>query len=205
MSSTHFDSVTQVYLRLCFPSLAPVVLVCGCTAGSASLGVQTDDTFRPASESTHTAVESPLCINEFVASNSESWQDSSGLFPDWVEIHNPTATPISMQGWFISDDPERPFEWPVDPTLTIEPGGFQVLIADGQPDLGPDHLPFALREEGEGVSLRRADGVGEAVLYGLVIEDFSWARQTDCCPQPGACMTQVWGGTPGTSNNGATR
>ena len=178
----------------------------GCSAGTAGLGT-TDDTaaVSPTNPSTALAEPSPLCINEFMPRNETAWQDEGGDHPDWIELHNPGAAPVSLQGWFISDDPDRAYEWALDSTLSVPAGGHMVLIADNQPQLGPEHLPFALSETGEGVSLRRSDGVGEALRFGTVIADYSWARQPDCCPDPEQCMTQQLGGTPGASNGGGRR
>lgn len=177
-----------------------------CSVGTAGLGTTDDTSAVPTTGGSDATAEAPpLCINEFMPSNTSAWQDASGGYPDWLEIHNPGVDPHSLQGWFISDDPDRAYEWALDPTLSVPAGGYLILIADNQPQLGPEHLPFALSETGEGVSLRRADGVGEALRFGTAITDFSWARQPDCCPDPEQCMQQHLGGTPGASNGGGRR
>ena len=30
--------------------------------------------------------------------------DGDGRFSDWIEIHNPSATPVNLDGWHLSDD-----------------------------------------------------------------------------------------------------
>ena len=42
-------------------------------------------------------------ISEFLASNSGGLRDEEGDSPDWMEIHNPGATPVNLGGWFLTD------------------------------------------------------------------------------------------------------
>ena len=54
-------------------------------------------------------------INEFMASNTRSVPDITDFedYPDWIELHNPGATEVSLNGYFLSDNPNEPFKWPV--------------------------------------------------------------------------------------------
>ena len=49
-----------------------------------------------------------LVLNEFVASNATGHTDESGAYPDWIEIHDPTAFSINLSGHAISHDSTRP-------------------------------------------------------------------------------------------------
>ncbi|MFM7803149.1 MAG: hypothetical protein ACKPGK_01455, partial [Verrucomicrobiota bacterium] len=46
-------------------------------------------------------------ISEFLASNTRSHPDivDFGDYPDWIELENTTAAPVSLAGWYLSDDP----------------------------------------------------------------------------------------------------
>ena len=97
------------------------------------------------------AVEStplPLAINEFMASNGNTIADERGKFSDWIEIANTGSSPVNTGGLYISDEPEEPLKWQIPegfPSITtIPPGGFLVLWADKEPNLGPLHLGFKL-------------------------------------------------------------
>ena len=46
-------------------------------------------------------------INEVVSSNSV-YIDEDGDTPDWLEIYNYGSQDVSINGWFLSDDPETP-------------------------------------------------------------------------------------------------
>ena len=141
-----------------------------------------------------------LCINEFVADNSDGWLDEVHANPDWIELHNPGDVTLSLADHYLTDDGEDPFKEPLDPSLEIEAGGFLLLVADGRPELGPGHLGFSLSRLGESVGLFREDGMGEVLHFGPVERDFAWARSPDCCSSMPDCAEQVWYGTPGASN-----
>ena len=38
-------------------------------------------------------------LNEIVSSNQSSYYDEDGETPDWIELYNPTASNISLNGW----------------------------------------------------------------------------------------------------------
>ncbi len=45
-------------------------------------------------------------ITEFLAVNSSDLTDGDGAFSDWIEIHNPGASPIDLSGWHLTDSTE---------------------------------------------------------------------------------------------------
>ena len=122
-----------------------------------------------------------------------------GSRPDWLELHNPGATEVSLDGWTIgdSDDPED--VEPILGSMVIPPGGELVLFADGQPELGPRHLEMSLDSDGESLALYAPDGRGEVVHYGELEGDIALSRNTDCCRGDG-CWSFVRHGSPGVGN-----
>ncbi|MBE3070712.1 MAG: lamin tail domain-containing protein, partial [Planctomycetes bacterium] len=46
---------------------------------------------------------------------------------DWIELHNTTAGPISVGGWYLSDDPHDLMKYRIAPGTTIAGGGYLVL------------------------------------------------------------------------------
>jgi len=137
-----------------------------------------------------------VCINELMPSNALS-HVVDGESPDWIELHNPTAETVSLARWRVTDDLEDPYKHVLPDGLTLEPLGYLVLYADGEPDLGLTHLPFSLNNSGETFGLYRPDGTGTAVRFGRIDDDLAAARQTDCCTD---CWTYPFAGTPGTTN-----
>lgn len=103
-----------------------------------------------------TSIEGQLCINEFMASNQAYLPGPNKDFPDWVELHNPTDTDVSLEGFLLSDKPDD-LTRHVFGKITIAAGGFLLLWADGDTKLGVDHLGFKLDADGEFIGLYRAD------------------------------------------------
>ena len=169
-----------------------LVLLLAC-AGSEPVAIGSD------SASATVAGPLELCINEFVADNSTGWQDENGVFADWIELHNPTATDVPLEGWFLTDDADDPWKHELG-GVSVAAGGFLILVADDQPQDGPTHVSFALDTTGESLGLFRQDGVGELLTFGAVAEDFAWVRSPDCCADAATCAVQQWLGTPGASN-----
>ncbi|MFM7730490.1 MAG: lamin tail domain-containing protein, partial [Flavobacteriales bacterium] len=78
---------------------------------------------------------SNLRINEIVASNQAGQFDEFLEYDDWVEIYNPSGSPITnLAGYYISDDPDSLDKWMIpfdDPGLTtVLPNGFLVIWID---------------------------------------------------------------------------
>jgi hypothetical protein len=144
----------------------------------------------------HTDGVLSLCVNELMADNAAALLTAEGATPDWIELHNPTAEAVSLAGWRLGDDPAE--AQPL-PELWVEAGGFLLLYADGEPELGPEHLDFRLASDGDQVALYDPDGDGERIRFGHIEPDFSLARTQDCCPDAD-CWTHRFRGTPGAPN-----
>lgn len=100
-------------------------------------------------------------ISEFLAKNTAGLVDEDGQHGDWIEIHNPTTSPQSMDGWFLTDTAAAKTKWKF-PAVTIEPGGFLLVWADGKDRRVPGsplHTNFSLNSDGEYLALVRPDGV----------------------------------------------
>ena len=44
-----------------------------------------------------------LQINEVVSSNSSIFFDEDGDTPDWIEIYNPSSSPVNLKDYGLSD------------------------------------------------------------------------------------------------------
>ena len=92
------------------------------------------------------ATTSRLVINEWMAN------DRNG---DWIELHNPQAMPIRLDGLFLTDDissiGRTQFEIPE--LNFIATGGFVKWIADADLAKGGDHVNFSLASLGEPIAL----------------------------------------------------
>ncbi len=79
--------------------------------------------------------------------------NEEGQFVDWIELHNTGNTAVNMQNWSLTDNANNPRKW-VFPSVTIEPNGYLVVLADGNPsDTPPLQTNFSLSGEGEFLGL----------------------------------------------------
>ncbi|MCU0781964.1 MAG: lamin tail domain-containing protein, partial [Akkermansiaceae bacterium] len=107
-----------------------------------------------------TAWSSPL-ITEFMASSGSNiygtavLTDEAGDSSDWIEIHNPTADPVSLAGWHLTDNADSLEKWPL-PGIVLNPGSYLVLFASGKDRRDPGselHTNFSLAADGEYLAL----------------------------------------------------
>ena len=99
-------------------------------------------------------------ISEFMAENVTTVPDENGDFSDWIEIHNPAATAVSLDGWYLTDSPTNLTNWKF-PTVTLQPAEFLVVWASNKNRrvLGaPLHTNFSLAKEGEYLALVSLSG-----------------------------------------------
>lgn len=163
------------------------------------------DTARDTSGGTDTAwAPLEVCVNEFMPETVAAVLSDAGEASDWIELHNPGAVEVSLSGWALTNEQDDPFRSTLPEGLVLPAGGFLVLWADQGVAIGERHLNFSLDADGGEVGLHAPDGRGAIVTYGAVAEDFSVARQPDCCTDAG-CFAFDYRGTPGASNGGAAR
>lgn len=128
-----------------------------------------------------------LYINEFMANNSSCCPDQDGgkdEFDDWIEIYNPGTTAIDIGGMYFSQHKKEPLGYQIPKTdsklTTIQPGGFLVLWADGNPGQGVLHLKFKLNQNGEYIGLFYQDGRKiDGLKFGKQNENTSYGRSSD--------------------------
>lgn len=102
-----------------------------------------------------------LIINEFMASNRFVLQDEDGDYPDWIELYNPTDSPVNLKGYWLSDDPSAALHW-FFPEKVMEPGEYLIVFASGKDRTDPEggylHTNFRINRGGDSVVLGRPDG-----------------------------------------------
>ena len=117
-------------------------------------------------------------LNEIMAENLSTIAHG-GVYPDWVELHNPGATAVNLAAWSLSDDGNpRKYVFPNNATLAA--GAYLVVWCDSLTNAPGLHSGFALGRNGESVFLydpqtNRID----AATYGLQLPDYSVGRVSD--------------------------
>ncbi|MCO4772629.1 MAG: lamin tail domain-containing protein [Deltaproteobacteria bacterium] len=141
-----------------------------------------------------------VVINELQADNATTLADEVGGFDDWVELFNPGAEVADLTGHYLTDNLGDPLRWRFPSGTLVEPGGYLLVWADGEPD-GSLHASFKLSSAGEEIGLFGPVG-GEIVMldageFDEQDQDQSMARTPDGAlnwvadPSP----------TPGTAND----
>ena len=108
-----------------------------------------------------------LRISELMASNKSTLADQDGEFSDWIEIHNPTAGPLSLGGWYLTDTVGEPTKWRF-PNTNVAAYGYLILFASNKDRAvaGAElHTNFKMNEAGEYLALVQPDGVTVASEY----------------------------------------
>ena len=102
--------------------------------------------------------DSPVVINEFIASNNAGSTDPQGEYEDWIELHNLGETPIDVGGFYLTDDLDEPTKWQIPTGTVIEAMGYVLIWADNDLEDGGLHAAFSLSATGEDLALFDSDG-----------------------------------------------
>ena len=118
-----------------------------------------------------------VVISEFMASNDNTILDGDGESSDWIELYNPTASPVNLDGWFLTDKDDNLDKWEI-PNVTLaasgDPSGndYLLIFASGQDDDDYPyfdgqhyHTNFELSKSGESVLLVESDGASISHSY----------------------------------------
>jgi hypothetical protein len=106
------------------------------------------------------AVEDSPYISEIMAANSGTLADEDGDYSDWIEIYNPGATSLNLDGWFLTDSTNNLSKWRF-PSTNLAGGGFVIVFASEKDRRTPGarlHTNFKLSADGEYLALVRSDG-----------------------------------------------
>ena len=102
---------------------------------------------------------------------------------DWVELYNQEETEISLEGYYLTDDPEKPTQLSLE-GLSIPAGGYLAIVLD-------DTAPFRLSADGETVYLFYYDQLLGQMTYGLSENGESYDADGPCpLATPGYANTQ---------------
>ncbi len=151
---------------------------------------------------TGTASWPALRINEWMAANNSYLDPVDNHADDWIEIFNPTAAPVNLTNWLLSDNPGNPAKFAVPAGYSIPAGGYFFVWADNEtaqntaanPQL---HTNFKLSASGASILLSSPDGtLVDSVTFGPQTTDRTEGRYPDGAAGPHALTLP----TPGTAN-----
>ncbi|MDB6072007.1 MAG: hypothetical protein JWL81_3178 [Verrucomicrobiales bacterium] len=106
--------------------------------------------------------------------NTQDQQFSVAAFPDlpefsdWIELHNTSGTPQSLDGFALTDDPTQSAKWSLPAGLVIPANGYLLVLADEKsevPGLHYPHANFSLNADGEALRLFKNGVLQDAVDF----------------------------------------
>lgn len=116
-------------------------------------------------------------ITEFLASNTNGLLDEDGDTSDWIEIHNPTSSPINLAGWNLTDNLNDFSKWSF-PTTTLQPDTYLMVFASGKNRVATGaelHTNFKLSAGGESLALVSPQGTPSSLFeFPAQVSNFSY-------------------------------
>jgi len=129
-----------------------------------------------------TAPNTPVVINELMASNTGTLADPQGEYDDWIELRNVTDQEVDLTGRYLSDEPNHPRKWAFPAGTTIAANGYLLVWADEDTTDTPGlHASFKLSSiDGDEIFLTDTDAnlnaVLDSVVFGTQETDRSYGR-----------------------------
>src|SRR5688572_29982589 len=100
-----------------------------------------------------------IIISEFMANNTRTLADEDGEFEDWIELHNPTAAAVDLEGWSLTDNALNLTKWTF-PAVSIPAKGYLIVWTSNKNRRTPGsplHTNFKLDGDGEYLALMKPD------------------------------------------------
>lgn len=174
-------------------------VVYGLQPGGYSLARQ-----HPGADDWQLAAPSPLTTNRFVTLGSagsvrvNEWM-ASASGEDWFELMNTGAEPVALGELWLTDTLSDQAQQRIAPRSFIGAGdnAWALLIADGKPASGANHVSFKLNASGEALALLKSDGtILDVTSFGEQVKNVSQGR----FPDGAARVVSFTAPTPGSSN-----
>jgi hypothetical protein len=137
--------------------------------------------------------------------NASGIADNQGEREPWIELFNSSASPISLEGFYLTDDYLDLNKWAFPAGAVVNPGEFKVVIGDGETGestAGELHTSFRVAAGTGSVALTRlANGIPQIVDY-LNFDNLAADRSYGAF-RDGQLFdrTEFFYPTPGTSND----
>jgi hypothetical protein len=123
-----------------------------------------------------------LFINEFMADNTRTIKDETGIYEDWIELYNGTNAAIFLGDKYLSDDFLNPNKWKM-PTDSLAARSWRLFWLDSDVLQGTKHASFKLSAGGEqiGIFSNFTEGYApiDTVTFGQQVADISFGRLPD--------------------------
>jgi hypothetical protein len=123
-----------------------------------------------------------LIMNELLADNVHTIADQNGEYDDWLELYNPTTSPILLTGLYLTDNPAKLSKWRFTQAgLYISAGEHLLIWCDDQQTQAGIHTNFKFSKSGEYAAIVDTDGITviDSISFGPQDSDISLGRFPD--------------------------
>ena len=120
-----------------------------------------------------------LMINEICSTNKNSFKDSTGASPDWIEIYNSSDNDIALDGIGLSDGKNNKFKFTFPTGTTISAGGYILVLCDDAivQTENEFHAAFKISALGETIYLTHPEfGELDSVIVPELASDITYGR-----------------------------
>lgn len=140
-----------------------------------------------------------VVLNEICSSNFTLIQDDNGAYSDYIELYNAGSETVSLEGYYLSDDADSLWKYPLDP-IALSPGGYYTVWLDGTDDPETGRVGFGISRHGEEIflSCRNTGEMIDFVKVPELVYNTSYGRVQD-----GGENWEKMTATAGSSNNEA--
>ena len=140
-----------------------------------------------------------VLINEYSAANYDAFQDNYGEYEDWIELYNPTANPIDLNGWYLSDKSSNPLKWQFSASFIIPANDVILVYCSGRDEVlgGNAHSNFKITQTKGNETVVISDPSGlfsDSIVVYPNQKSHSRGRVTDGAPNWGVFVTATPGG-----------
>ena len=141
-----------------------------------------------------------LVINEYSASNLNTYIDPWGKSEDWIEVHNTSDVAMDISGYHVSDKEGNPTKWAFPEGTMIDAGGYVVVYCSGRDGTFNNqlHTNFKLSQtEGkDDIVIASPDGVIiEATAMEITMVEHSRCKTMDGTGSFMVCTNPTLGAT----------
>ncbi len=143
--------------------------------------------------------QDPIRISEFLPRNQFGLMDGDGDRESWVELYNSSSSPVSLLGYFVSDDALEPLKWAL-PDITLAADEYALVFLSGKSRVDSEmHASFRIARDDSVFMLICADGMRADTIDipSAIGQDISIAPDAEggqiyfAYPTPGAPNTSV--------------
>lgn len=147
-----------------------------------------------------------VVVNEYSCSNLDQFPDNYDKYEDWIELYNTSDAPLSMAGYYLSDDTDEPKKWAFPITTTIPANGFLLVWASGRNEAigGALHASFKLTQSKNNPDHIVLTDSGGTELADIQVSKTKLGHSMGRFTDGGAEWRIITTPTPGATNTGVT-